>query len=91
MAADLCALPIADLSRLLRARKISPLELTDAYLGRIATFQQQLDAFITVTDDLARKQARRAEREIRAGAAYLADFLQRPLLDHTRRSGAAKT
>ncbi|RPI41933.1 MAG: amidase [Betaproteobacteria bacterium] len=67
MAADLCALSIAEVSRLLRARKVSPTELTHAYLERIETFQPQIDAFITVTADLARSQARRAEREIRAG------------------------
>jgi len=68
MAADLCDLTIAEASRLLRARKISPVELTAAYLHRIETFQPQLDAFITVTADLARRQARRAEREIAAGS-----------------------
>ena len=67
MPADLCDLSIADVSRQLRAGKISPVELTDAYLARIAVLQPKLDAFITLTGDSARKQAKRAEREIRAG------------------------
>ena len=67
MSDDLCSRSIAESARLIRARKLSPLELTDAYLARIETFQPQLDAFITITAELARKQARRAEREIMRG------------------------
>ena len=67
MSEDLCSRSIAESARLIRARKLSPLELTDAYLARIETFQPQLDAFITITAELARKQAKRAEREIGRG------------------------
>ncbi|MCC6534665.1 MAG: amidase [Burkholderiales bacterium] len=67
MASDLCSLSIAEASRLLRSRKLSPVELSAAYLRRIETLQPQLDAFITITADLARTQARRAERAIAAG------------------------
>jgi len=67
MTADICGLSIAELSRLLRARKLSPVELTKAYLARIETYQPQLDAFITITSDLALRQAKRAQREIAAG------------------------
>jgi Asp-tRNA(Asn)/Glu-tRNA(Gln) amidotransferase A subunit family amidase len=55
-------------SRALRARKISPVELTEDCLARIARLNPRVNAFITVTTDLAREQARNAEREIRAGA-----------------------
>jgi aspartyl-tRNA(Asn)/glutamyl-tRNA(Gln) amidotransferase subunit A len=64
MSAELCFLTVAEASRLIKARKLSPVELTDAYLERIQALQPQLDAFITVTADLARTQARAAEREI---------------------------
>jgi aspartyl-tRNA(Asn)/glutamyl-tRNA(Gln) amidotransferase subunit A len=47
--------------------KISPLELTEAFLERISRLEPKLNAFITVTAELARKQARRAEREILKG------------------------
>ncbi len=67
MTADVCGLSIAELSRLLRARKLSPVELTKAHLARIETYEPQLDAFITVTSDLALRQAKRAQREIAAG------------------------
>jgi aspartyl-tRNA(Asn)/glutamyl-tRNA(Gln) amidotransferase subunit A len=62
MPEELCELSIAAAARLLKARKISSLELTDAYLRRIELFQPQLDAFITVTAELARTQARKADR-----------------------------
>ena len=64
---ELCSLSIGDAGRLLKSRKLSPRELTDAYLARVEAFQPQLDAFVTVTADLARKQARSAEREIARG------------------------
>ena len=41
------------------------MELTEYFLGRIARLQPSLNAFITLTADLARKQAREAEKEIR--------------------------
>ena len=43
----------------LAARTITPLQLTDAYLERIATMNPSLNAFITVTADHARAHARR--------------------------------
>lgn len=67
MSADLCTLTITELARLIRARKLSPVELTKAYLARIGTYQPKLDAFLTVTSELALRQARRAEKEIAAG------------------------
>lgn len=60
-------LTIAKIAPLIRKRKISPVELTDFFLERISRFQPRLNAFITVTSDFARKQARQAEREIAAG------------------------
>lgn len=67
MSEELCFLTVAEASRLIKARKLSPVELTDAYLARIDGLDGQLNAFITVTADLARKQARAAEREIARG------------------------
>src|ERR1019366_4475102 len=51
----------------LRARDISPVELTEAYLGRIEQTDGSLHAYITVTDTIARKAAKKAEAEIAAG------------------------
>jgi aspartyl-tRNA(Asn)/glutamyl-tRNA(Gln) amidotransferase subunit A len=67
-AQDLPALGIASLSALIRERKVSPVEVIDATLARIAEVDTKLNSFITVTADRARESARRAEREIMAGA-----------------------
>ena len=67
MSNNLYQLSIADAAQLIGSRKLSPLEYTDALLARIEAFDPQLNAFITLTADLARKQAREAETEIMAG------------------------
>ena len=57
-------LSIAEAARLVKSRKLSPVELAQAHLDRIGVLDGQLSAFITLTADLALKQAKRAEREI---------------------------
>ena len=64
---DILHAPVHELSRLLRRRKLSPVHLTEAYLERISRYGPDLHAFVTVTADLALRQARQAEREISAG------------------------
>ena len=51
----------------IRDRKLSSLELTRACLERIERLNPKLNAFITVTDELALQQAARADQEITAG------------------------
>jgi aspartyl-tRNA(Asn)/glutamyl-tRNA(Gln) amidotransferase subunit A len=63
---DLHFLTIAEASRLIAARKLSPVELTEAYLNRIAALDDQLDSFVTLTAERAQKEARVAEAEIAA-------------------------
>ena len=58
---------VTELGPQIRARKLSPVELTQAYLDRIAHWSPRLNAFETVTKDLALEQARVAEKEINAG------------------------
>ena len=60
-------LTIARLAPQLRRRQLSPVELTRFILERISRLQPSLNAFITVTADLALEQARRAEKEILRG------------------------
>lgn len=60
-------LSIAEASRLVAARKLSPVELVDAYLDRIAAIDGKLNSYITVLAERARKAAKRAEAEIAAG------------------------
>ncbi|MBI4189151.1 MAG: amidase [Betaproteobacteria bacterium] len=67
MTDELHFLTIAEAEQLLRTRKLSPVEYTDALLKRVEALEPQLNAFITVTADLARRQARQAEAEIMSG------------------------
>src|SRR5262245_10823634 len=60
-------LSIAELSGRIAARALSPVEVVDALIDRIETYDGQTRAFITRTFDLARRQARDAEAEIAAG------------------------
>ena len=64
---DLTSLPIEKLAPMIRARKLSPREITDAFLKRIAKLNPKLNAYITVAAKRAREDARCAEREIRSG------------------------
>jgi aspartyl-tRNA(Asn)/glutamyl-tRNA(Gln) amidotransferase subunit A len=65
--ADLCFLSIAELASLMRARTVSPVEVTEAHLARIERLNPTLNAFVTVMAAEARAAARRAEAELRAG------------------------
>lgn len=58
---------IAEIGAKLRRKEISPVELIDALLARIEALDANLHSFITVTGELARSQARRAENELRSG------------------------
>ena len=64
---DILYLPIRALGDLLRARKLSPVELTDSYLARSERLGPRLNAYATLTPELARRQARAAERDIMNG------------------------
>ena len=64
---ELTYLSIADAARLLRRKKISPRELTDAAIARIERENPGLNAFITILAQWARREARAAEREIARG------------------------
>lgn len=55
---DLTALTIAQASARLASGALTPLQLTNAYLSRIAAMNTSLNAFVTVTADLARREAR---------------------------------
>ena len=60
-------LTIGRIAPLIRKKQISPEQLTRYFLERIQVLQPKLNAFITITAELARKQARQAEREIKKG------------------------
>jgi aspartyl-tRNA(Asn)/glutamyl-tRNA(Gln) amidotransferase subunit A len=56
------------LARQIRTKEVSPVEVVEATLRRIEALQPTVNAFITVTADLARDDARRAEAAVMAGA-----------------------
>ncbi len=66
---DLCYTPATELIALIRAKKLSPVELTRAVLARIERLNPKVNAFCTLTADLARDAARRAEEAVMRGGA----------------------
>jgi aspartyl-tRNA(Asn)/glutamyl-tRNA(Gln) amidotransferase subunit A len=66
---DLTLLPAHELSQRLQSARLSPVELTEAFLGRIAQHDPKLHAFVEVYGEEARLAARAAEAAIRAGHA----------------------
>ncbi|HVQ90616.1 MAG TPA: amidase [Mycobacteriales bacterium] len=52
----------------IRTGEVSPVELVDHYLGRIEAHSAALGAFVTVTDEAARAEAKAAEQAVTAGA-----------------------
>ncbi len=64
---DLHYLTIAEASRLLASRQISPVELTRAFLDRAEKINPQLNAYLLLTAEPALTQARIAEADIMAG------------------------
>jgi aspartyl-tRNA(Asn)/glutamyl-tRNA(Gln) amidotransferase subunit A len=65
---DLCYSSALELAALIRARKLSPVELTRAVLARIEALNPTLNAFCTPTPELALADARRAEDAVMRGA-----------------------
>jgi aspartyl-tRNA(Asn)/glutamyl-tRNA(Gln) amidotransferase subunit A len=66
VADELHHLTVAQAARLIASRELSPVELTDACLARIAALDSILCSFVTVAAERAREAARRAEAEITA-------------------------
>jgi len=64
---DLTELTLAEASELIRRRELSPVDLTRAYLERINRLQPQVNAYITVTAELALQQAAALEAELSNG------------------------
>jgi Asp-tRNA(Asn)/Glu-tRNA(Gln) amidotransferase A subunit family amidase len=64
---DLAFLPVAELSELVRRQRVTSLELTQMYLGRLKKYDPVLRCVISLTEDRALKQARAADAEIARG------------------------
>ena len=64
---DLAYYSIGQLAALLKSRQITSEKLTRFYLDRLKHYGPKLKCVVTLTENLAREQARRADREIAAG------------------------
>jgi len=56
-----------ELNRMIDAKQVSPVEITESVLDRVERLNGRLRAFLTVTGDLAREEARAAERRAAIG------------------------
>jgi aspartyl-tRNA(Asn)/glutamyl-tRNA(Gln) amidotransferase subunit A len=59
--------PVSELAAQIRARRLSPVELAEAYLQRLETVGKRLNAVAHVMRDTALREARQAEAEIKRG------------------------
>src|SRR5215212_5172197 len=64
---DICDLSISELVPLIRRRELSPVEVAEAALARVAELNDCLLAFCTIDPEHVRDQARRAERQMLGG------------------------
>ena len=64
---DILYLPVRELGNRIRRREFSPVELAQSYLDRSQKIGDKLNAYITLTPELALEQAQTAEKEIAKG------------------------
>ena len=64
-------LSVKQMSEKLHAGEITSVELTQHYLDRISKYDPELNAYVTVTPELALEMARDADEQLKAGTAGL--------------------
>ncbi len=64
---ELCFYPVSELSVLLRTGKVTSEELTKLYISRLKKYDPVLHCVVTLLEDRALAQARKADGEIKAG------------------------
>ena len=64
---DICSMSGTEQAELIRTKQASPVEVTEAVLDRISKLEPSLHAFCTLTEDIARADARRAEDAVMRG------------------------
>src|SRR5579871_3108916 len=64
---DVAFWPVTHLAALIQRKLVTSSELTEMYLTRLKRYQPKLNFYVTLTEDLARKQAADADAEIKAG------------------------
>ena len=71
-ATDVVFQSVRELSGLVRAAQVSPLELTEIFLDRLDRIGPDYNAVVTVTRELALEQARHAEQQVASGQTLAA-------------------
>lgn len=79
MSDDLVWMSADELKSLYRTRSVSPVEVVDALLTRLDEVEPTLNAFVTVTADLAREQAKAAAAEFARNIPHLPDLFGIPI------------
>ena len=64
---DLAFYPVYELAKLIKHKKITSEKLTKLFLNRLKRFGDTLECVITITEELALQQARKADKEIAEG------------------------
>ena len=64
---DLAFATVPQLAGLIRSKKVSSVELTRMYLGRLKRYGPKLLCIVTLTEDLAMKQAQDADNDLKRG------------------------
>ncbi len=64
---DLAFASVPQLAELIRTKRISSVELTKMYLGRLKRYGPKLFCIVTLTEDLAMKQAQDADNDLKHG------------------------
>jgi len=66
---ELCFASAVEIAARVREKEISPVEVTEAFLARIDKLNPTINAYVTLTPELAREAAKRAETALMTGAA----------------------
>lgn len=64
---DIVFYPVSALASLIRTKKITSVELTSLYLKRLKKYGPKLECVVTLTEERAMKQARKADEELAQG------------------------
>ncbi|MBW2085495.1 MAG: amidase, partial [Deltaproteobacteria bacterium] len=64
---SICYRPAVELARMIREKKLSPIEVVNAFLQRIEEINPKVNAFCTMTAETAVEEAQRAEQAVMDG------------------------
>jgi Asp-tRNA(Asn)/Glu-tRNA(Gln) amidotransferase A subunit family amidase len=64
---ELAFLPVTHLAKLVETRQVKPSDLVKLYLARLKRYDPTLHCVVSLTEDLAQVQAKKADEEIAAG------------------------